>query len=69
MIVYNKVLDKRAILAHHPSTYKIPWPERGTIRAHLPESFRKKWNDVVKIIDCSEVFIERPKNLTARVQT
>ena len=27
------------------------------------------WKDVVAIIDCREVFIERPKNLTARGQT
>ena len=25
MIIYSKVLDKKLILAYHPSTYKIPW--------------------------------------------
>ena len=30
---------------------------------------KKKWKDVVAIIDCSEVFKEIPKNLTVRVQT
>ena len=25
MVICNKVLDNRARLAHHPSTYEIPW--------------------------------------------
>ena len=29
----------------------------------------KKWKDVVAIIDYSEVFLEKPKNLKARAQT
>ena len=47
----------------------IVCPERGTIRTSLPASFKKKWKDVVGIFDYSEVFIERPKNLTAHAQT
>ena len=47
----------------------IVWPERGTIRTNLSASFKRKWKDVVVIVDCSEVFIEKPKNLTARAQT
>ena len=39
------------------------------MRTNLIVSFKKKWRDAVEIIDCSEVFIERPKNLTARTQT
>ena len=40
-----------------------------TIRTNLPALFEKKWKDVVVIIDYSEEFIEKPKNLTARPQT
>ena len=47
----------------------IVLPERGTIRTNLPASFKKKLKDVVGIIDYSEVFTERPKNLTARGHT
>ena len=32
------------------------WPERGTIIINLPASFKKKWKNVIVIIDCSEVF-------------
>ena len=47
----------------------IVWPDRGIIRQNLPSSFKGKYKDCVCIIDCSEVFIERPENLTARAQT
>ena len=47
----------------------IVWPDRGVLRRNLPHSFNKKSLDAVWIIDCSEIFIERPRNLTARAQT
>ncbi len=47
----------------------IIWPERGVIRQSMPASFRRKFRDCICIIDCTEIFIERPKNLTARAQT
>ncbi|XP_065662704.1 uncharacterized protein LOC136085334 [Hydra vulgaris] len=40
------------------------WPERAAIRANLPN-----FKNCVCIIDCTEIFIERPHNLTARAQT
>ena len=47
----------------------IIWPDQATLRRNLPQSFHKNFRDCVCIIDCSEVFIERPSNLTARAQT
>ena len=44
------------------------WPEREALRKNLPSSF-KKFKNCVYIIDCTEVFIERPFNLNARAQT
>lgn len=48
----------------------IHWPEREELQKTMPvcfqESFGKK---VVVIIDCFEVFIDRPSNLMARAQT
>ena len=55
------------IVAH--TTNLIVCPDHGTIRRHLPQSFKKNFKDCVRIIDCSEIFIERPKSLTARAQT
>ena len=45
------------------------WSNHGTIRRHLPRSFKRNFKDCVYIIDCKEIFIERPKNLTGRAQT
>lgn len=44
-------------------------PERDVARANIPSSFKPLYGKVVSIIDCFEVFIERPYNLTARAQT
>ena len=46
----------------------IVWPEREALRRNLPLSF-KNFKNCVCIIDCTEVFIERPFNLNARAQT
>ena len=46
----------------------ISWPERETLRRNLPSSF-KKFKNCVCIIDCTEVFIERPLNLNATAKT
>lgn len=50
-------------------THLISWPDRGLIRKNLPECFKGKYKHTTCIIDCSEVFIERPTSLLARSQT
>ncbi|XP_065639630.1 uncharacterized protein LOC101240994 [Hydra vulgaris] len=45
------------------------WPEKHVLRRNLPTSFRKKFYNCVAIIDCMEIFIERPFSLHARAQT
>ena len=40
----------------------------GVLRRNLPESFQN-FKNCVSIIDCFEVFIERPFGLTAQAQT
>uniref|UniRef100_A0A8C4GJR4 DDE Tnp4 domain-containing protein n=1 Tax=Dicentrarchus labrax TaxID=13489 RepID=A0A8C4GJR4_DICLA len=47
----------------------ILWPEREDLRRSLPMCFRKFFKNCVSIIDCFEVFIERPSDLKARAQT
>ena len=46
----------------------IKWPQREALRRELPRSFRR-YRNCVSIIDCTEIFIERPFNLQARAQT
>ena len=49
--------------------FLIKWPNRETLRRNLPKCFKKKYSKCCIIIDCSEIFIERPFNLKARAQT
>ena len=45
----------------------IMWPDRENLRKTTPECFRAEFGDkVAVIVDCFEVFIERPSNLLAR---
>ena len=47
----------------------VCWPDRETIRQNLPGCFKPKYKHTTCIIDCSEVFIERPTSLLACSQT
>jgi len=48
----------------------IRWPERGALRKTMPECFKEAFGSkVAVIIDCFEIFIERPSNLLARAAT
>jgi hypothetical protein len=47
----------------------IQWPDRGELIKTMPMEFRKNYGKCVVIIDCFEVFMERPTNLKARAQT
>ncbi|XP_060081178.1 uncharacterized protein LOC132560527 [Ylistrum balloti] len=48
----------------------ILWPERAELQLSMPMEFRKYFGVKVSIIiDCFEVFIERPSNLLARSET
>ena len=47
----------------------IYWPGKKALRKNLPDCFKKLYKKCVCIIDCTEVFIERPYNLNARAKT
>ena len=49
--------------------FLIVWPEREVLRKTLPMDFRKNCPNCVVIIDCFEIFIDRPSDLNARAQT
>ena len=50
------------------TAHLIKWPDRETLRETMPSSFRKCFSKCCVIIDCTEVFIERPSDLLARAQ-
>ena len=48
----------------------IRWRDRDSLRAAMPLCFQENFgNNVAVVIDCFEVFIERPSNLLARACT
>lgn len=47
----------------------IIWPDRDSLLKTMPMDFRKHFPRCVVIIDCFEIFLERPTNLLARAQT
>ena len=49
--------------------FLIVWPEREVLRKTLLMDFRKNCPKCVVIIDCFEIFIDRPSDLLARAQT
>ena len=49
---------------------RIIWPERGSLQKTMPDCFQQSFGKKVAIIiDCFEIFIERPSNLQARTST
>lgn len=61
---FHKVLDVMAVRL----AFLIQWPDPIVLRATMPMSFRKFFKKCCVIIDCTEIFVERPLNLLARAQ-
>lgn len=48
----------------------IMWPDRESLRKTMPDCFQQSFGKKVAIIiDCFEIFLERPSNLQARAYT
>ena len=47
----------------------IKWPERDVVRDTMPMIFQNNFKKCICIIDCFEIFCERPTGLKARAQT
>ena len=63
--IYRRLLPKLAQLM----AFLVIWPEKPALRKYLPKCFRGKYTKCVCIIDCTEIFIERPLSLNTRAQT
>lgn len=48
--------------------FLIRWPDREVILPTIPPVFKAHFPRLTSIIDCFEIFIDRPKNLKARAQ-
>ena len=47
----------------------IIWPSKQAITENMPACFSGNYSHCVAIIDCTDIAIERPSNLTAKAQT
>ena len=48
----------------------VVWPDRAAVEKTMPMSFKRHFGDrVAVIIDCFEIFTEKPSCLMARAQT
>ena len=65
----SKIFHKWIDLMYRELRQLITWPDRETLRENLPFCFRRHYINVVSIIDCFEIFIERPSSLEARAAT
>lgn len=66
----SRICHKLIDILHARLTFIIEWPEREVLQATMPMSFRQTFGcKVAVILDCFEVFIERPSNFLARAQT
>ena len=50
-------------------SFLIHWPSREQMMTSMPMVFRKFFKNCICILNCTEVFIERPANLQARSHT
>lgn len=49
--------------------FLVKWPSQETVRANMPQIFKELYPRARCIIDCSEIFIERPTAYQARAKT
>ena len=49
-------------------TSLIHWPSRDALRLSMPPAFQKFFSRCAVILDCTEIFMERPTDLLARAQ-
>jgi len=64
ILKWIRVLDERL------SPVCIIWPERAELRKTMPLCFKQSFGSkVAVIVDCFEIFIDRPSNVLARAET
>ena len=63
---FSKYTESDVLHAH--VKFMIEWPAQETCRANVPQVFKDLYPKTRCIIDCSEIFIERPCSFQARAQ-
>lgn len=67
--ISNAFIETVSVLFSRLSCF-VYWPDRDSLKCSMPHRFVEAFGqNVAVIIDCFEIFIERPSNLKARAQT
>ena len=66
---FSNIFHKWLHIMHYNLSQLIKWPDGETLLVNLPAAFRKHYSKVKCIIDCFEIFIERPLSFAARAAT
>ena len=64
----NTIFQKVIEIMYQKLKFLIHWPDRNNLFQTLPPIFKANFPRLTSIVDCFEIFIERPKNLKARAQ-
>ena len=60
-LTFHKILDLLYTKLH----FLIQWQDRDNMRQTVPPIFKQHFQKLTCIIDCFEIFIDRPVNLKA----
>ncbi len=66
---FCRILYKWILVLSKRLSSLIFWPGRDVLRKTMPTSFREHFSKCAVIIDCFEIYTERPQDLHARAQT
>ena len=65
----SEIFSRNIDLMYAHLKFLIKWPSQEVCRANMPQVFKDLFPRTRCIIDCSEIFIERPCSYQARAQT
>ena len=65
----SRILHKWLPIVATRLSFLVTWPKMEKLRKTLPACFRESFPKCSVIIDCFEIFIEKPSDLTGRAQT
>lgn len=65
----SKILSQCIPVLSNRLRFLIKWPSKEKVLKNMPMSFKRNYKKCRVIIDCSEIFIQRPSNLDARAKT
>ena len=65
----SRILTKWLSVMSQRLSFLVAWPDRDQLRKTMPSCFLENFKKCAVILDCFEVFIEKPSDLLARAQT